>query len=75
MEARLRPVNAVLGLLTPYDVNPAVLANASFTLAGLEIPAVGAEGKVVINVSSFNPTTGLLVCFRGSRRFLFRACT
>ena len=39
MEARLRPINAVLGLVqAPHDINPAALVEAGFTLEGLEVP-------------------------------------
>lgn len=63
MEPRLLPVNAVLGLLTPHDVNPAVLIDAGFTLEGLEVPVAGDEGNVIIDVLCFSPTTGLLIAF------------
>ena len=43
MEARLRPINAILGLLTPHDINPPALVEAGFTLEGLEVPVAGAN--------------------------------
>lgn len=61
MEARLRPVNAVLGLLMSGDVNPARLAEAGFRLAGLEVPVVVPGRKVVVDVVLFHPDAGHLV--------------
>jgi hypothetical protein len=50
-------VNAVLGLLVAGDINPARLAEAGFRLAGLEVPVVGPDGKVVVDVVLFHPDT------------------
>ena len=62
MEARLRPINAVLGLVqAPHDINPAALLEAGFTLEGLEIPVVTDLGNVVIDVLLFHAPAGLLV--------------
>lgn len=63
MEARLRPVNAVVALAMRGDMTPPVLADAGFRLAGLEIP-VGLPGaRVVIDVLLVHDATGhLLAC-------------
>jgi hypothetical protein len=61
MERRLLPLNALLGLLTPKDINPARLTSAGFRLEGLEIPAVGEAGKVVIDALLFHELTNHLV--------------
>lgn len=50
MHARLKPVNALLGLCIAGDLNPPVLHEAGFRLAGLEIPVLSPAGKVVIDV-------------------------
>ena len=54
MEDRLRPVNAVLGLVTPGDVNPATLFDLGYKAVGLEVPVVGPHGRVVVDVVLFN---------------------
>ena len=61
MDARLRPINAILGLLTPHDVNPDALRAAGFTLQGLEVPILAGGGQVVVDILLFHPVTGLLV--------------
>jgi hypothetical protein len=61
VEDRLVPINTLLGLLLPNDINPPALASAGFQLAGLEIPAGGAEGTVVIDVLLFHAETNHLV--------------
>ncbi|MBQ0990409.1 hypothetical protein KBX08_09940 [Micromonospora sp. H61] len=61
MEARLQPVNALLGLVTAGDVNPSLLAGAGFRVVGLEVPAVGPAGKAVIDVLLFHEATNHLV--------------
>ncbi|MEV1109747.1 hypothetical protein AB0I95_13970 [Micromonospora sp. NPDC049751] len=61
MEARLRPVNALLGLVMAGDINPPTLAQAGFRVVGLEVPAVGPAGKVVIDVLLFHEATNHLV--------------
>jgi hypothetical protein len=61
VEARLGPLNALLGLVTGGDVNPAVLARVGFRLAGQEVPAVGDAGKVVIDALLFHEETNHLV--------------
>lgn len=63
MHPRLRPVNALIGLCTPGDLNPAVLYDAGFRVAGLEIPALSPAGRVVIDVLLVHPPTShLIVC-------------
>ncbi|OWV12030.1 hypothetical protein B5D80_03775 [Micromonospora wenchangensis] len=61
MEARLQPVNAILGLVIAGDVNPPLLADAGFRVVGLEVPAVGPAGKAVIDVLLFHEATNHLV--------------
>lgn len=61
MEARLQPVNAILGLLTPGDVNPAALFAQGFVLAGLEVPIVGPEGRVDVDIVLFRPASSHFV--------------
>ncbi|MGC5042415.1 hypothetical protein ACLQ16_03760 [Streptomyces albidoflavus] len=62
LEERLVPVNALLGLCTPNDINPAVLANAGFRVVGLEITvACPSGGKVTIDVVLFNESESHLV--------------
>ncbi len=48
VEDRLIPINALLGLLLPNDVNVPSLARAGFRLAGLEVPVTAAPGASVI---------------------------
>ncbi len=61
MEARLVPLNALLGLVTRGDVNRPVLAEAGFRLVGLEIPVVSPSGSVVIDAVLFHENTNHLV--------------
>lgn len=63
MEARLRPVNALLALIMRGDLTPPVLADAGFRIAGLEIP-VGLPGaRVVVDVLLVHDATShLLAC-------------
>lgn len=61
MEPRLLPINAVLGLLVPGDVNPAALFDAGFRLAGLEVPVVGPDGRVVADMVLFHAARSHLV--------------
>ncbi len=61
MEARLAPVNAVLGLCTRHDVNPAPLAEHGFRVAALEVPVVSTEGRVTVDVVLHHEETGLLL--------------
>ena len=61
LEARLRPINSVLGLLTPHDLNPDALRGAGFGLQGLEVPILAGAGRVVVDVLLLHPETGLLV--------------
>ena len=61
MEPRLAPVNGLLSLVTTGDVNPAVLAQAGYRVAGLEVPAAMQARKVVIDVLLFHEATNHLV--------------
>ncbi|MFV2010623.1 MULTISPECIES: hypothetical protein [unclassified Micromonospora] len=61
MEARLLPINALLGLLTAGDITPPVLAQAGFRPAGLEIPASGDAGNAVIDALLFHEASNHLV--------------
>jgi hypothetical protein len=54
VETRLLPLNAILNLLHPFDVNPSVLHDAGFRLAGLEVPIIGSAGKVNADVILLN---------------------
>lgn len=49
------------GLLAKGDVNPAALAEAGFRLAGLEVPIVGPDGRVVVDVVLFHADRGHLI--------------
>ncbi|MGW2832099.1 hypothetical protein [Streptomyces sp. NPDC001286] len=56
------PINALLGLCEPYDVNPAPLANAGFRVAALEVPlACDDGGKVTADVVLMNDSAGHIV--------------
>jgi hypothetical protein len=57
VEARLVPVNALIGLVTRDGLNPAALTDAGLELVGLEIPCVTSEGVVVIDTVLANPAT------------------
>jgi len=61
VEARLLPVNAILGLLRRGDVNPATLFEQGFVLAGLEVPIVGPGGRVDVDIVLFRPASLHLV--------------
>jgi hypothetical protein len=61
VEERLVPINALIGLATPDGLNRAVLAEAGFEIAGLEIPCLTDAGTVVIDVVLANRATGQLV--------------
>jgi hypothetical protein len=62
VEERLLPVNALLGLLLPNDVNRPALADAGFQLVGLEVPVTVEPGKsVVIDLLIFHAATNHLV--------------
>jgi hypothetical protein len=61
VEPRLVPVNGLLSLVTTGDVNRAVLAQAGFRVAGLEVPAAMQARKVIIDVLLFNEATNHLV--------------
>jgi len=69
VEARLRPVNALLGLMTPGDLAPPVLADAGFRVAGLEIPVGLESDRLVTDVLLVHDLTGhLLACKAKSGR-------
>lgn len=61
MEARLVPVNALIGLVTADGLNRAVLAETGFEIAGLEVPCLTDAGTVVIDVVLANRSTGHLI--------------
>lgn len=61
MHARFRPVNAVLGLCAPGDLNPAPLHDAGFRVAGLEVLVRTPDGNVVIDVLLAHDATSHLV--------------
>lgn len=63
MDARLLPVNAILGLLTAGDVNSPTLSDHGFVLAGLEVPIVGPDGRVDADLVIFHPASSHLVLF------------
>ncbi len=61
MEARLRPVNGLLGLCQQGELNPSPLAAAGFRVVGLEVP-VGVQGdQVVVDVVLFHDLSGLFL--------------
>lgn len=63
MEDRLKPVNALLGLVTTGDINPPVLQRAGFLLVGLEVPITGPNGTVVVDALLFHlHDAHLLMC-------------
>jgi len=53
VEQRLIPVNAVIALCTPGDLYPAPLAQAGYRLAGVEVPVLSGDGRVVIDCVAF----------------------
>ncbi|MFJ2476353.1 hypothetical protein ACIOWI_25810 [Streptomyces sp. NPDC087659] len=61
---RLMPINALLGLCTPYDVNPSPLSAAGFRWVGLEVPLrCGDGGKVVADaVLVHDAAAHLVIC-------------
>jgi hypothetical protein len=61
VERRLWPLNALVGLVTPGDVNPAALADVGFRLAGLEVPVLGADGAVKVDAILFQDASVHLV--------------
>lgn len=61
MDERLRPLNALLGLVLPHGLYPAVLKDAGFDLVGLEVPVRTDLGNVVIDVLLHHPPTNLLL--------------
>jgi hypothetical protein len=64
VEERLLPVNTIIGLVTPGDINPAVLHEAGFRLAGFEVPILTRSGdRVTVDVVLFNSTNSHFVLF------------
>ncbi len=64
LETRLKPINALVGLTIRGDLNPPILADAGFELAGLEVPARGGGENprtVVIDAVLHRPTDGLII--------------
>jgi len=61
VEDRLLPVNGLLGLVTPHDVNQPLLRDGGFELVGLEIPVAVGSGKVVIDVLLINQEHSVLL--------------
>jgi hypothetical protein len=63
VEARLGPINAVLALAGHGGLprGDALLARAGFRVTALEVPIIGAAGKVVIDVLLVQDDTGRLV--------------
>lgn len=60
---RLRPTNALIGLCTPGDVNPAPLYDAGFRIAGLEVPVrVGGATVVIDALLVHRDTSHLVAC-------------
>ncbi len=58
LERRLIPINAMLDLATPDGINPAVLAEHGYRVAGLEVPVSTSLGNVVIDIVIANGNTG-----------------
>ncbi|MEV2193510.1 hypothetical protein AB0I02_21350 [Streptomyces phaeochromogenes] len=59
---RLLPINALLGLCTPHDINPSPLANAGFRVVALEVPlSCGASSSVVADAVLFHDALAHLV--------------
>ncbi|HVW81101.1 MAG TPA: hypothetical protein VHB69_09210 [Mycobacteriales bacterium] len=65
MEPRLLPVNAVLALTTPGDMNPCPLADAGFRIAALEVPVGVEPEKLVVDVVLWHPEEAVLVAVEG----------
>ena len=62
MDARLIPLNAVIGLASPPSSSwPNPLHNAGYTLAALELPLDTAEGQVVADAVLFAEVTNNLL--------------
>jgi hypothetical protein len=61
VEARLRPVNTLLGLTTRGNLIQPVLADIGFRVAGLEIPVVLGADRVVIDLLLVHDLTAHLV--------------
>ncbi len=63
VEPRLRPLNALIGLVTRGDVNPSTLADVGFRLVGLEVPIAGSRGTVTVDaILLHEPSAHLLLC-------------
>jgi hypothetical protein len=65
VEQRLLPVNALIALCTPGDMNPSPLHAAGFRLAALEVPVGLEPDKVVVDAVLWHPEAGLLVAAEG----------
>ena|SRR6476469_835441 len=61
VEDRLLPVNGLLGLVTPHDVNQPLLRDRGYDLAGLEVPVTVGAGKVVTDALLFNRERSVLL--------------
>lgn len=61
MEKRLRPINGLLGLCQPGELNPSPLADAGFRLVALEVPVGVDQNRVVIDVVLLHEATSLLL--------------
>jgi len=62
MEARLVPINALIGLVKRDGLNPPALADAGLELVGLEIPCLLPDSRsVVVDVVLANPDTGHVI--------------
>jgi hypothetical protein len=61
MEDRLVPINAILDLATPDLLNPAALAEAGWEVRAAEVPVNVPDGRVVIDLVLFHPSSGRLL--------------
>ncbi len=61
---KLLPINALLGLCTPYDINPASFAEAGFRVVALEVPlSCGENSSVIPDAVLFHDIAAHLVLF------------
>ncbi|MGW1902907.1 hypothetical protein ACWCQB_37325 [Streptomyces hirsutus] len=59
---RLLPINALLGLCTPHDINPAPLVGAGFRVVALEVPlSCGGTHSVIPDAVLFHAAAAHLV--------------
>lgn len=61
LEERLIPINALLSLVESDGINPPVLRQHGYQLAGLEVPMASGGSRVVADVVLANGATGHLV--------------